>query len=278
MPDLDLTGGATTQPEGNTQPESNTQPNQPSISFPENWKEALDPDIKEDPSLQAIKDIKNLAKSYVHAQRKMGADKVILPGKHATDEDWQQVFQKLGLPEEPSKYELEGKFINDEYDSKLKETAHKLGILPRQLKGLSEFYNGIEQSQKEALETEYVANQEKEIKALKEEWGDKYEINLQRAQKAVRAFADDDVIQYLKDSGLSGDVKLVKLFSKVADAISEDKFKFESESVLSTDKDSAQKRINEIMGNKEHPYFDSTHPNHEVAVKEVNNYYKIITE
>ena len=47
-----------------------------------------------------------LAKSYVNAQSMIGADKVAIPGKHATDEDWGEVYRRLGRPDTPEGYEL----------------------------------------------------------------------------------------------------------------------------------------------------------------------------
>ena len=36
----------------------------------------------------------------------IGADKVAIPGKHATDDDWNVVYTKLGRPNEAKDYNL----------------------------------------------------------------------------------------------------------------------------------------------------------------------------
>ena len=36
--------------------------------------------------------MEDLLKSYKHAQSLVGADKIPVPNKHATDEDWNEVF------------------------------------------------------------------------------------------------------------------------------------------------------------------------------------------
>ena len=41
-----------------------------------------------------------MAKSLVNAQSMIGVDKIAIPGKHATDEDWGEVWRK-GLPGQP---------------------------------------------------------------------------------------------------------------------------------------------------------------------------------
>ena len=85
------------------------QVSQPSVSetpVETNWRDSLSDDIRGDASLENINDINSLAKGYVHAQRMVGADKIALPGKYATEDDWQQVYTKLGRPESPENYEL----------------------------------------------------------------------------------------------------------------------------------------------------------------------------
>jgi hypothetical protein len=36
----------------------------------------------------------------------IGSDKIPVPNKYATDEDWQAVYSKLGRPESPDAYEF----------------------------------------------------------------------------------------------------------------------------------------------------------------------------
>ena len=62
------------------------------------WRASLAEDIKTDKSLASIKDVNSLAKSYIHAQKLVGVEKIPLPNKHATEEDWNVVFDKLGRP------------------------------------------------------------------------------------------------------------------------------------------------------------------------------------
>ena len=62
------------------------------------WKSGLSEDIRADKSLENIKDISGLAKSYIHAQKMVGADKIPVPNKYATEDDWNAVYEKLGRP------------------------------------------------------------------------------------------------------------------------------------------------------------------------------------
>ena len=74
---------------------------------PVGFLDSLPEDLRVEPSLRNFTDPASMAKSYVHAQRMIGADKIPLPGKTATDEDWANVWFNLGRPQAPSEYQLQ---------------------------------------------------------------------------------------------------------------------------------------------------------------------------
>ena len=67
----------------------------------------LPEELQTEPSLRNFTDAAGLAKSYVHAQKMIGADKLPLPGKSATDEEWNNVYQKLGRPNAADQYDFQ---------------------------------------------------------------------------------------------------------------------------------------------------------------------------
>ena len=73
-------------------PVQTSAPSAPAISF----RDSLPEDLRNNPSLKNFNDVGGLAKSYVHAQRMIGADKIALPNQNSTDEDWANVYNKLG--------------------------------------------------------------------------------------------------------------------------------------------------------------------------------------
>ena len=70
------------------------------------WKANLSDELKADKSLENIKDIESLAKGYVHAQKLVGADKIPVPNKFATEKDWDAVYEKLGRPKYSDEYKF----------------------------------------------------------------------------------------------------------------------------------------------------------------------------
>lgn len=240
-----------------------------------NWRSSLPAELQEEPGLKLFNDVSALAKSYVHAQRSLGADKIAIPSKLATDEDWQGVYQKLGLPKEIKDYKVEfqkDSTIEPAFAEKFKEQAHKSGILPQQAQKLADWFS---QTNKDYA-TEITKARDTKVKAdmdgLKSEWGKAFDQNLARAGQVIKELADPELNKYLDESGLGNDPKLIKLFSKVAE-----KFMTEGKHIggdaggtPTLDPAGALKEANSIRANGEHPFNNPSHPNHKTAVMEMN--------
>jgi hypothetical protein len=252
----------------------------PEFTGPE-WAKGLEvePDLLQDPSLKAIKDVPSLLKSYVHAQRKMGADKVVIPNKNSTKEEWMQFYGKLGLPTEFEKYEVrlpENKVFGDDLVNKFKEMAYQNNLLPEQASALFSFLNDYTAEQAQALEQSQQTSVQEAIESLQQEWGEAFQQNVRKAKLAVLEFGGQDFQKYLDESGLGNDPQLVKAFAKIGESFfKEDKFNAESTPAYAMSPDQAQKRINEIQGDFNGPYYNSMHPDHNRTVQEVNKLFQM---
>ena len=78
------------------------------------WRSEIPEEIKDHKSLETIQDVPGLIKGFVHAQSMIGADKLAIPGKHATDDDWNAVYGKLGRPNEAKDYNLAATIPDDQ--------------------------------------------------------------------------------------------------------------------------------------------------------------------
>ena len=95
------------------------------------WKDQLPDDLKGHQALENISDVGVLAKTMIHAQSMVGAEKIAVPGKWATDDDWDQVWNKLGRPEDATGYELdlgEGAEPDAEFIDSFRQAAHGAGL------------------------------------------------------------------------------------------------------------------------------------------------------
>ena len=80
-----------------------------------NFKDLIPENFREEKALDNFNNMEDFVKSYLHAQKLVGADKIPVPNKHATEEDWNEVFKRLGAPSDPNDYKYD--FKDQEMDS-----------------------------------------------------------------------------------------------------------------------------------------------------------------
>lgn len=236
------------------------------------WKASLSDEIRADKSLENIKDVEGLAKSYVHAQKMVGSDKIPVPNKHATEEDWKEVYKKLGRPEDASgyKYDLpEDQTIDETALKNFSDQAHKLGLLPGQANGMVKFYNEMTAASLQEQDSIAVAARENSVKELKQEWGQAYDQKISQANNLAKTAG----IGELFDTNLADGTKLgdnpvmIKAFAELASKMGEDSITQSSGPIYQT-----PAQIEKEIGNLTQAgsaYWDKTHPNHNIAVEEV---------
>jgi hypothetical protein len=237
-----------------------------------NFKDLIPESFREEKSLNNFNNMEDFVKSYLHAQKLVGADKIPVPNKHATDEDWNEVFKRLGAPDTPDgyKYNFKDQEVDENSVKAFNETAHRLGLLPKQAEGLIKFYNELNQNQSQSLEEQATQAQMRTEAELKKEFGPQYSKRLDQAKKlAVNSLGEDflnDTI--LKDGSRLGDnLTVIKAFSELADKLSEDPIIQGDGSQYMTAKD-IEKEITELT-QEGSAYWNKTHPNHRKSVEEV---------
>ena len=99
-----------------------------------NFQDLIPDEYRAEKSLENFKDMGDFVKSYLSAQKIVGADKIPVPNKFATEDDWKAVFNKLGAPEKPEdyKYSFKDGEVDKELISSFNQEAHRLGLLPQQ--------------------------------------------------------------------------------------------------------------------------------------------------
>jgi hypothetical protein len=204
----------------------------------------------------------------------IGQDKVAVPNENSTDDQWQEVYGKLGRPESPDKYKLEVQSetapLDDTAIKQFAENAHQLGLNNKQAQGILEFYkNSMEGSIQQArVDTETAqANAEQE---LRKEWGRSYDENIKKAGAIAKANMSEDILNMeLKDGTRIGDhPSVIKGFASIANLMSEDKLvSTESENVdRGTDYEA---EISKLVNDRDGPYWNKSHPDHDKVVQQV---------
>lgn len=257
---------------GNAPAPAQTQNNQPPASqepvqVPE-WLKGVEESLLNEPSVKIQKDINSLVKSYVSAQKAIGADKVVLPKKDATPEQWNDLFKKLGLPESEDKYGIQKgdkSTLDDEFFSSFKKSAFEAGLLPHQAQRLLSSFEGIAQTNTEKMVNAVKEISEQQIATLKAEWGEAYDSKLEVIKETVDRFGGDELRGVLKQAGLASHPTIAKLFVELGESLREKSPK----GIEPRTPAEVSKTIEDIMSDRNHPYHNASHIDHAKAVREV---------
>ena len=257
---------------------------QPTAQTPitNSWKDSISEEFRQDPNIAKFTEIDALAKSYINATRMIGQDKVAVPNNNSTDDQWNEVYDKLGRPESPDKYQLDIKSeavpLDEGAIKSFAENAHQLGLNNKQAQGILEFYKnsmeGSAQQNQVDMETAQ-ANAEQE---LRKEWGRAYEDNIKKAGAVAKANMDANILDMqLKDGTRLGDhPAVIKGFANIANLMSEDKLvSTESENVSQGIDYDAE--ISKIVNDRDGPYWNKAHPEHDKIVQKVFNLRTMMT-
>jgi hypothetical protein len=249
----------------------------PATNWLDSFKDTLPPEILGDPSLKPFTDVAGLIKSHVAAQKLIGADKIIIPKKEASEDDWKGIFQKLGNPEKLEDYKVkppEGVATDDKFFKGFLENAHKAGILPTQAQKIVDFHAGFATDQAKELQAREEQKVTEEVEAFKRTEGKNYSETMLKMKAVVKQF-DDDQNSFsellVSDPKIGNSTKLFKFLSQIGNALKEDHFRGDAISNLGTTAEEAQAKINTIMGGgKDSPYWNKSHPDHNRVVQEVS--------
>lgn len=240
------------------------------------WRDALPDDIRDHQSLQNISDVGSLAKTMIHAQSMVGAEKIPVPGKWATDDDWEQVYTKLGRPDAADGYELDlgESEVNEEFVGSFRDAAHKAGLTPRQAQQLVGWYNdqGALGGGEGGAQIDVQAARATAEADLRQEYGNAYDDRLKLGDNLIGEFGEEGLMDLRLEDGtpLINNAAFVKTIINAAhyinSSISEDKLVGDSGSAMTPAE--ADQKIQELM-RPDGPYWDGRHPMHESYVQQV---------
>ena len=249
----------------------------------EDWKASLPEDIRDNQLIHNANSIESLAKTAIHAQSMIGADKIAVPGRWANDDDWNNVYTKLGKPEDAQGYKLEvkeGTQVDKDIESWYRGLAHKAGLNDRQANTIFQEYMAKEAELKAANappspEDVEIIKGEAEI-ALKKEWGKAFDTKMNEAKGVLTEFAPKDFDQLLTKDGvpLGNDPVFIKTLANIGNYINsklgEDKMIGNKQQPQYTPAD-AEKEIAALRGDPRDggPYWDKKHPDHMRTVQQV---------
>jgi hypothetical protein len=176
--------------------------------------------------LSRFKSSKDVAKSYLELEKRLGAS-VVIPGKDASQSEKDDFAKRLGRPESPDGYELDQVYLPEgvsrqkDGEEAFKRMAFELGLTKEQGGKLYKYANTQAFEGVAALRKAQDQKRREAAEGLKKEWGAEYDANLAKVQKINKLFGDDNWVQYLNE-GAGNEPRLIKVLVKIAKQFSED--------------------------------------------------------
>lgn len=245
------------------------------------WRDTLEPDLRDNPTLAKYDDVPAVAKALLESQKLIGKKGAIHPGENATPEQMAAYYSQLGRPETPEDYDLTDfappenikEIWNSQGMEQMVEKMHERGLTNDQVRGLLDDF-AAHQSEMLGDTVESIANgKEAATSALKTKWGVAYsgKIDLARrtmadAAEAVGMTKEQLAGRYLPDGELVGnDPVLTEIFAMIGEASSELKFLGGAKGQRSTL--TPEEADTEIAKLEAHEGFnDPKHPEHKAII------------
>lgn len=184
----------------------------------------LPKDLREEAALHGFKNPGELARAFLDASRK-AEQGLTPPGEEATEEQWRAYREAIGVPDTPDGYEFEvgeGEQLDEELTSWFRQAAHEAGLSAPQAQKLLEKWN--ESNSPEARAEKLAAEKEQVLADLRKEWGKESEGNLNYAFKAMDAFGTPELREYLDETGMGNDPRMIKAFTTIGKKMLDDSF------------------------------------------------------
>ena len=145
-----------------------------------------------------------------------------------------------------------------------------LGLNNKQAQGILEFYkNNMEQSAQQMQINMETAQADAEAQ-LRKEWGRSFDENIKKAGALAKANMNPAILDMqMKDGTRLGDhPEVIKGFANIANLISEDKFIGTDQENMTQARD-LDAEIRSIVNDRNGPYWNRNHPDHERTVQQV---------
>ena len=269
--------------EETTAPETATQTTEPSTALGGGYEMPSNPmtfdptslpdGLDREPSLRNFDSVDKLAKSYVHAVKKMGVPPEQMLKIPQEGEAWDDFYTAMGRPESPMAYDFGGNDSEEMND--FREAAFELGLTQNQahnlLEKVAENAQNEQAKHNEALEQAEMQG----FKQLQKDWGGDYDKNMDYARRAFGRYASPEALELMENTGLGNHPEMLKLFSKIGEQLSEEQLLPGNASGFGQSPGDAESTLRERMNDPEfrNALINAHHPNHKEAVAEKSKLY-----
>ena len=250
------------------------------------WFDSLPPELQGDKTIAGYKgkDVSELAKSLVGAQKLIGVDKIQKPQEGWSQADWDAFYDASGRPKDITGYAVpeklpEGIQLDEAMTKAFFEKARAEGLNKRQAAAVIAHYADM-QSQAQAS---YYEQQQESIKAASAEldrrFGPAKNERMGLAKEALKfAASEEDRTAILSNPLIANNPAIIELLANVGKAVATDQIigRGTSYKPVATPPEALAKiaalRADPSFAKR---YYDSSHPEHAFLVKELDELYAI---
>lgn len=241
------------------------------------WRDTLDEDIRSEKSLETFKTVKDIARSFVNTKRMVGKDKIAIPGKNATEGEWNAYYDAVGRPKTPEDYQLPvPEEMKDYYDPELIKEArglfHKMGFNQKQADALWMFEQKRLLAGVKQLADEEIKEKEDAENALRDKWGNAYDERLHLANRMIAENVTDDQQKEKVLETIGNNPYVADFLANIAKKFIEHKVITDVPLPGQTTPDDLQLKINTEM--RTDAYMNANNPDHKLAVARVQRMFE----
>ena len=257
------------------------------MTLPEDWtvmqmgEDGVETEIplRDHPALEKYATKDEAVKALVHAQRMLGKSPegyVRVPGEDEGPDELAAFYAALGRPEAADGYELpdmdtpDGFEVREEVIGGLREKAYELGLNPRQVAGLYEWFMPLAMDAYHGLEAEAAGLRQAELDSLRSVHRGNTPEMLDKAMRAAEAIGGDELLAVLDKTSAGNHAAVINAFAKLAPMVLEGGLRG---SAKAWGEDLSLERLREMM--QDPRYKDPSHRDKDF-VKKVNQGFELL--
>lgn len=242
--------------------------------------ETIPEELRNEKSLEPIKDIAGLIKSYVDGQKMIGkitSESIRIP-KDDDEKAWSEVHSKLGRPESPDKYAItlnkpDVVPWNEEYVDSMKKVFHSIGLNNKQAQAILDAYAETVVQENLAAKRAF----EECVSELRKDWGPAFDRNTALAKRLIAVYGGEEAKNFFKNDPVGNAPWMAKMLARIAEDLDEGGLLEGGETGEVISREEAKAQIAAIMQNPDDLYHAkyAGKPGHKERVEEVSRLYAI---
>jgi len=248
------------------------------------WKSGIGADLRNSPLLQKFEDtpegLNKALESHANLEKLLGHEKVPIPKDINDVEGWNRFSKAMGIPDKAEGYGLADAKLPESMKgitidkNKFAEIMHAHKVHPSAVKGIWQVYQELNVQAYESAVKEHQEKIVTAVNALKGQWGDAYETNVELGQTVINKFSDDQEMNDYLTATLTQDPRGIKFLAKIGDQFAENKIGEFQMKKFSLAPDEAMDEFQKMTRDLEGPYMNTkgkyTHKEHQAAIDRAN--------